>query len=213
MRDTGGACRAGHNMIKAVIFDLGRVIVPFDFSIGYRKIEPLCGIPAGEIPSRIAETGLAIGLESGEIEPRDFVTALGKALGFVLSLEEFSEIWCSVFMKPTLIPESLVEAVSKTHRLVLLSNTNSIHFDMLRETYPILRHFHQYVLSHEVGAMKPSPKIYQAAIAAAGCAPEECFFTDDIAEYVAGARKQGIDAVQFESGAQIELELRARGVI
>ncbi len=200
-------------MIKAVIFDLGRVIVPFDFSIGYRQLEPLCGVPAAEIPARVAESGLAVRLESGEIEPHAFVEELGRLLGFVLSYEEFSRIWCSVFMKPTLIPESLVEAISKTHRLVLLSNTNSIHFDMLRAEYPILRHFHACILSHEVKAMKPNPKIYQAAIAAAGFAPEECFFADDIADYVAGARAAGIDAVQFQSAAQIEAELRARGVI
>jgi putative hydrolase of the HAD superfamily len=44
------------------------------------------------------------------------------------------------------------------------------------------------------------------------CAPQECFYTDDIAEYVEGARGFGIDAVQFQSREQIESELRARGV-
>jgi glucose-1-phosphatase len=67
-------------------------------------------------------------------------------------------------------------------------------------------------LSYEVGAMKPLPLIYRRAIRKAGCLPEECFFTDDIASYVEGARVQGIDAVQFESAAQIERELRKRGV-
>ncbi len=200
-------------MIKAVIFDLGRVLVHFDFSLGYRQLEPLCGIPADEIPLRVAESRLAIRLESGELAPREFARELGQLLGFEISFEEFCRIWCSVFTKPTLIPEALVEAIGKTHRLVLLSNTNSIHFEMLRENYPILRHFHACVLSHEVRAMKPNPQIYQAAIEAAGCAPEECFFTDDIAEYVAGAKAMGLDAVQFQSASQIEAELRSRGVI
>lgn len=200
-------------MIKAVIFDLGRVLVHFDFSLGYRQLEPLCGIPAAEIPVRVAESGLAIRLESGDIGPEEFAEEMGKLLGFELTFGEFSRMWCSVFTQPTLIPEALVEAVGKTHRLVLLSNTNSIHFEMLQENYPILRHFDAYVLSHEVGAMKPNPKIYQAAIDAAGCAPDECFFTDDIAEYVAGAKAMGIDAVQFQSAFQIEAELRSRGVI
>ena len=84
---------------------------------------------------------------------------------------------------------------------------------MLQKTYPLLRHFHAFVLSHEVGAMKPSPLIYQRAVEAAGCLPEECFFTDDMPEYVAGACRFGIDAVQFLSATQIEAELRARGVL
>jgi putative hydrolase of the HAD superfamily len=84
---------------------------------------------------------------------------------------------------------------------------------MIRARYPILRHFDAYVLSYEVGAMKPEPRIYAAAIEAAQCAPQECFFTDDIPEYVEGARQAGIDAVVFEGAEALERELRARGVV
>src|SRR6185437_8830122 len=98
----------------------------------------------------------------------------------------------SIFLPHTLIPEAMLEGLARNRRLVLLSNTNAIHFEMIRENYPLLRHFHAYVLSYEVGAMKPLPLIYQRAIAAAGCLPEECFFTDDIPDYVEAARAQGI---------------------
>jgi putative hydrolase of the HAD superfamily len=198
--------------IKAVIFDLGRVIVPFDFNRGYVRLALLCGIPAAEIPRRIAPTGLVERFESGGIEPRDFVRELSKHLNLDTSYETFCEIWSSIFLPHTLIPESMVEGIARNYRLVLLSNTNAIHFEMLRENYPLLRHFHSFVLSYEVGAMKPLPLIYRRAIEAAGCLPQECFFTDDILAYVEGARAQGIDAVQFESAAQIEAELRKRGV-
>jgi HAD superfamily hydrolase (TIGR01509 family) len=60
--------------------------------------------------------------------------------------------------------------------------------------------------------MKPSPAIYREAIARAHCRPEECFYTDDVADYVAAGKREGMDAVQFESCAQIERELLARGV-
>jgi putative hydrolase of the HAD superfamily len=198
--------------IKAVIFDLGRVIVPFDFNRGYTRLEPLCGIPAAEIPKRIAPTGLVPLFESGGIEPRDFVRELSRQLNLHTSYENFCEIWSSIFLPHTLIPESMLAGIARNYRLVLLSNTNAIHFEMVRENYPLLRHFHSFVLSYEVGAMKPLPQIYQRAIEEAGCLPEECFFTDDIPDYVAGARAQGIDAVQFESAEQIEAELRKRGV-
>jgi len=68
------------------------------------------------------------------------------------------------------------------------------------------------VLSYRVGALKPAPAIYREAIARAECRPEECFFTDDIADYVAAAKREGIDAVQFESCEQLERELTARGI-
>jgi glucose-1-phosphatase len=198
--------------VKAVIFDLGRVIVPFDFSRGYTRLEALCGIPESEISGRIASTGLVRLFESGGIEPRDFVRELSKHLNLDTSYENFCEIWTSIFLPHTLIQESMLIGIARNYRLVLLSNTNAIHFEMIRANYPLLRHFHSFVLSYEVGAMKPLPLIYRRAIEEAGCLAEECFFTDDMPAYVEGARTQGIDAVQFESAVQIEAELRRRGV-
>ncbi len=199
-------------MVKTIIFDLGRVLVPFDFSRGYERMAALCPYPAHEIPERLRQTDLVVQFESGQIAPEDFVEQMSEVLKLQSSYAEFCEIWSCVFLPETLIPESLVEALRRRYRTVLLSNTNPIHYTMVKETYPILRHFDAYVLSYEVGAMKPSPLIYREAVKQADCAPGECFFTDDISDYVEGARRAGIDAVRFESHKQIERELRARGV-
>ena len=151
-------------MIRAVIFDLGRVIVPFDYHRGYSRLEALCGIPAAEIPGRISLTGLVQRLETGGIEPREFVDQLSRHLNLNTSYESFCDVWSSIFLPDTLIPEEMLRGIAGNYRLVLLSNTNAIHFDMIRANYPLLRHFHSYVLSYEVGAMKPSPRIYEEAI-------------------------------------------------
>ena len=199
-------------MVKAIIFDLGRVLVPFDFTRGYELMAARCPFSASEIPERLRHTDLVVKFESGQVEPKDFVAQISRILDFESSYSEFCEIWSSIFLPYTLLPESLVEALRRRYRMVLLSNTNAIHYPMVKAKYPILRHFDSYVLSYEVGAMKPSPLIYQAAVRQAGCAAGECFFTDDIAAFVEGARREGIDAVQFESREQIERELRSRGV-
>ena len=128
------------------------------------------------------------------------------------SFDEFRDIWGAIFLPETLIPETMLAALRDRYRLLLLSNTNALHFELLEKAYPILAQFHEHVLSYRVGAMKPSPQIYQAAISAAGCAPQECFFTDDIQAYVDAAREHGIDAVQFHNCEQIQQELRSRGV-
>jgi FMN phosphatase YigB (HAD superfamily) len=199
-------------MIKTVIFDLGKVLIPFDFTRGYRGLEKLCGVPAAEIPCRLASTDLVHRFESGLVEPEDFVAELSRVLDLHVSYDQFCEIWSSIFLPDPLIPESLLAGIRQRFRLLLLSNTNAIHFEMLERTYPLLGQFHDKVLSYRVRAMKPSPAIYREAIARAACRPEECFFTDDIADYVAAAKREGMDAVQFESRAQIERELLARGI-
>lgn len=198
-------------MYKAIIFDLGRVLVHFDFQLSYRELAAHCPHDPAEIPRILAPTGLVEQFETGLIEPRPFVEELCRILNLRVDYSTFCRLFNGIFTD-ILVPETLVQALAERYRLVLLSNTNAIHFPMLRETYPILGHFHDLVLSYEVKAMKPRPAIYQAAIARAGCLPGECFYTDDILEYVEGARREGIDAEQFESAAQLEGELRRRGI-
>jgi putative hydrolase of the HAD superfamily len=199
-------------MHRAAIFDLGRVLVNFDFARGFRAMEPLCRYRAEEIPKLLAGTHLVEDFETGLIEPRDFVARMARVLDCDIEYGRFCGIWSSIFTE-TLVPESLLCSLAARYRLLMLSNTNAIHFQMIRETYPLVRHFHDFVLSYEVGAMKPRREIFERAIERAGCRAEECFYTDDIAEYVTAARRLGIDAVQFHSAAQIEGELRARGMI
>ena len=199
-------------MHRTIIFDLGKVIIPFDFQRGYRAMAALCPHPPEEIRRRIVSTDLVRRFESGQVERYDFVRQLCAMLDADIPYERFCQAWTSIFLPETLIPESLVEGLRRRYRTLLLSNTNAIHFDMVRANYPLLDHFDGYILSHVVGAMKPSPLIYAAAVEMAGCAPGEIFFTDDIPDYVAAAREAGIDAVQFQSAAQIEDELRRRDI-
>ncbi len=200
-------------MIKTVIFDLGRVLVPFDFKRGYQAIANRFGLVAEEIPARIGATDLVNRYEAGEMDTSTFVERLCTQLGFKATEAEFTGLWSAIFERRTLVPESLPATLRRNgYRVVLLSNTNDMHFRFIQENYPILDHFDRFVLSYKVGAIKPSPKIYEHAIEAAECRPEECFYTDDIAEYVEGAKKQGIDAVQFKEYEQLRRELLARDV-
>jgi glucose-1-phosphatase len=198
-------------LYKAVIFDLGRVLIDFDFERGFKLLEGFCPYSAAEIPGVLASTGLVERFETGLIEPGDFFERLSETLQLRLDYEGFRRVWNHIFTR-TLTPEAMLKGLARRYRLVLLSNTNALHFEMLRDAYPLLGHFHAFALSHEVKAMKPRPEIYRAALEKAGCLPEECFYTDDIAAYVEAARALGIDAVQFRGAAALEADLAARGI-
>jgi len=199
-------------MTEAVIFDLGGVIVPFDMKRGYAALAPLCNFPAVEIPRRLAATDLVVRFETGGIEPREFVSALCTQLGLAVGYEEFCRLWSAIFLPDILIPESVFAAIGARHRLLLLSNTNALHFEMIAANYPVVRHFHEFVLSHEVGALKPAPEMYREAIRRAGCPPDRCLFIDDLAPNVEAARREGIDAVQFTGWEALQPMLAARGI-
>jgi putative hydrolase of the HAD superfamily len=198
-------------MYKAIIFDLGGVLVHFDFRRAYQSMAEVCPYAAGAISERIAATGLVERFETGLVEPGDFFAQLSRTLELRLDYDGFCRIWNRIFTVP-LLPESLLEGLASRYRLLLLSNTNAIHFAMIRQAYPMLRHFQEVVLSFEVRALKPGPEIFRVAIGRAGCRPEECFYTDDTAAHVDAARALGIDAVRFVDRDQLERELTARGI-
>ena len=118
-------------MHKAILFDLGRVLIHFDFRRGYRALEGLCPYAAEEIPRRLAGTGLVERFETGLVEPRDFVDQICQTLDMKVDYDQFRVIWSSIFTE-VLIPESMLEGLKRRYRLVLVSNTNALHFEMIR---------------------------------------------------------------------------------
>jgi putative hydrolase of the HAD superfamily len=199
-------------MYKAVVFDLGRVLVDVDFQPGYRALARACPHAAERIPRIIAATGLVERLETGLVEPRAFFEELRALLSLRLDYGAFCTVWNDIFTDP-LIPESMLEGLAARYRLLLLSNTNALHFELIRERYRShLRHFHALVLSHEVHAMKPDPRIYRAVVERAACLPGECYYTDDIPAFVEGGKAAGLDAVRFENLEQLQHEMAARGI-
>ena len=198
-------------MYRAILMDLGRVLIHFDFSTGYGALEKRCPYPAADIRRRLAATDLAARFETGLLEPRDFYAELCSLLELRVDYAGFCTIWNSIFSE-VLVPESMLEGLALRYRLVLVSNTNRIHFEGVRQKYPVLRHFHELALSYQVKAMKPHSEIFLEAVRLAGCRADECFYADDIPAFTEAARKLNIDAVTFESAAQLGTEMRTRGI-
>jgi len=199
-------------MIRTIVFDLGKVLVPFDWQRGYAALASASPLSPEEVRRRIKESGLFDGFERGKVEPRQVAARVSAMLDLKVGFEQFTELWSSIFLPETIVSEEFIKGLHTRHRLMLLSNTDAIHFQWLRKNYSLLEHFDDFVLSFEVGMRKPEPGIYQVTIERAGCHPSEIFFTDDREENVQGAIEAGIDAVQFLSPEQLQSELRARGV-
>ena len=188
-------------MIRALLFDLGDVIVGLDFPRAYRAAARLTGHSVEEIPELIGQTGLQSVYEHGRITSREFHEQFSEAIGLNVSFDEFRVLWGDMFETVPHLHESFFEQLHRNYRMLLVSNTNELHFDWIVEQYSFVRHFDDHVLSHQVRSMKPDAAIYREAIRRAGCRPEECFFTDDKAENIAAAIELGIDAVQFTAAS------------
>ncbi len=200
-------------MIRTIVFDLGKVLIPFDWQRGYEAFARVCPHAPEEVRRRIKDAAVFDAFERGRLTPEDVAARLSQALGLTVSLDEFRDIWGSIFFPETLLPEEMLERLHARYRMLLLSNTDSIHFEFVRQRYPILRHLDEFVLSFDVGMRKPEAGIYRETIARAGCAPGEIFFADDRADNVEGAIACGLDAVQFLSRELLERDLTSRGVV
>lgn len=200
-------------MTRAVILDLGNVIVGLDFPRAYRAAARLTGYNASEIPELIRAANLARPYERGELTSEEFYQRFCRALDLEISYPEFVSLWSDMFQPAPILTDGLLAELAAATKLIMLSNTNEIHFEFIHRKYPLLRHFHDFVLSYKVGAMKPDAAIYLDAVRRAGCEPGECFFVDDIEENVAAARQLGIDAEVFVSANGLEAQLRERGVL
>jgi HAD superfamily hydrolase (TIGR01509 family) len=111
------------------------------------------------------------------------------------------------------LSEQLIRGLANKADLWVISNTNNLHFNYLASRHSFLGCFKGYVLSHELGVMKPDTRIFTAALERAGVEAGQALFVDDQAANVAAARELGIDAFQFIDPGQFVTELRQRRLL
>ncbi|MGH9487589.1 MAG: HAD-IA family hydrolase [Terriglobales bacterium] len=188
--------------VACVIFDLGRTLIPFNLE----SLEARLEAPG----AKMAAQRLFRQFETGWLRAEEFEAAI--CVLTRLRRAEFAPWWNSIFERRWLIPEPWVRALLARFRCGLLSNTNVLHFEFLAAEQPLLREFAFRVLSHEVGAVKPEARIYEAAEAAAGCAPEAILYFDDVPGFVAAARARGWQAHTFTGAGALTDHLSSYGL-
>lgn len=198
--------------IRTFLFDLGNVLVHFSHERMWQQLAALCGRSAAELQSLIQRNDLADDYERGRFSETEFHTKLQDLTGARFEQSELQRAVADIFeLNPPMLP--LLERLrTGGHRLVLLSNTNESHVAWVQEQFDVLQHFDDLVLSCRVGAMKPEPEIYEAALQVIQCRPDECFYTDDIVANVEKGRDFGLQAELFTDSATLVDQLRQRGV-
>jgi len=174
---------------------MGNVILPFDHMIPCRKIADKYNRDAEKIYDTVYESGLAWEFEEGRITGKQFYEKCLKLLNLQIDYDEFVNLWSDIFTENKEVSE-IVLKLQKKHELILLSNTNEWHMTFVRDKFDIISKFDKYVLSYEVGYMKPHPKIFEIAKTIAFYKDNIIYF-DDIPEYVEAARELGITSFQF----------------
>ena len=200
-------------MIKTFIFDLGNVIVSFNHDKIVEKLQCVCRQSSDEIFAQAISSKFVQDYNLGKISSAEFFDSVNRGLELEMDFADFPQIWNCTFALEPIIPERIIKKLSESYRLLVLSDTNELHFDFIKENFPILDYFDDFVLSHKVGVVKPSEEIFRRVIERAECLPEECIFIDDVEKNVEGAKRFGLNAVQFVSVEQLETELKSRNLV
>lgn len=199
-------------MIRTCLFDMGNVLLHFSHEKMCRQMGALCGFPAERMRDEFMVHGPHLAYEKGEISTDQFHAWFETLAGRSIELERLAEAASDIFELNASIVPVLDRLQMVGMRLVLLSNTNEVHYRFVRDRYDVLDRFDALVLSFEAGAVKPEPAIYQAALERIDCPPDECFYTDDIPDYVEAGRLFGLQSEVFTTTAELEAHLSRRGV-
>ena len=201
------------NRIRAIIFDIGRVLIRVDISRATSGLASGLSLTPEEVWSAIEKDPRWPDWQEGRISPRDWHLHIAKRLGGSLSFEQFTEAWNRALDPEPIQDNSLFESLRKNFRIGLLSNTDPIHVAHLEATFDFFRFFPKSARTYScvVGASKPSPLIFRDALKSLRAKAESSVFIDDIEAYVNAARSLGLHGIHYQSPAQLRAELKGLG--
>lgn len=200
-------------LYSVIVFDLGNVLIPFNYKIMSDRLN--------KVSSGLGEKFLAEyknnyqihrSFESGNMTEHQFIDKMLNILDHKIDSETFCRFFSEIF-RVNQDAANLLPKLKKKYKLILLSNTNSIHKKYGWEKFDFLKHFDGLILSHKVGAVKPEEKIYRAVESVSGFPPAQHLFIDDVKEYSDAAIKYGWEAINFIGYENLIHEFHIRGVL
>ncbi|MEY3460120.1 MAG: Alpha-D-glucose-phosphate phosphatase YihX [Planctomycetota bacterium] len=199
--------------IRTCFFDMGNVLVHFSHDTMAQNLANVSGLPLPEIRRFLFDDQWQWLMERGERSELDFSTELSRRAQKSLDHHAVCHAAANIFQLNSEILPILQDLKTAGIRLVLLSNTSLTHLRFIEHQFNVLNWMDDKVASFEVGAMKPDPRIFHAALAKALCPPEQCFYTDDIPAYTAHASTLGIHSHTFTTATNLLAALQEIGLL
>ncbi len=189
-------------MKRAFLFDIGNVLVHFDFSEAAQKLAQQSEASADEVLMLLSP--FKDDLESGRMSDADFITQAIARIGFRDSRAEFTRVWSDIFTEnPPML--ALVQQLAGKHPLYLFSNTSGLHKDWLFERFKIFSLFDDGIYSYEAGCAKPREEFYLEAIRRFDLTPSQTIYIDDLQENIATAQRLGFQCHHYAAVRHQEL--------
>jgi putative hydrolase of the HAD superfamily len=195
--------------IKNIIFDFGGVIL----NINHKKLEEAfksLGIPDFEhLFNQASQSELFQQFEVGKISPREFRMGVRSLTGLNITDDTFDNTWNKIINDFPARRINLLRQIKNSYKLLLLSNTNEIHYDYYIEKfriefgYDFQSLFHRTYWSFRMGKRKPDPDAYVEIISNERISPSETLFIDDSKQNIIAAANLGIKTLHLQNGMEL----------
>jgi putative hydrolase of the HAD superfamily len=192
---------------KAILFDLGGVLIDIDYHATERAFEQLGVVDFKERYTQLSQNELFDRFECGEISPQHFVNLLLPFAQSGTSPNQVVSAWNAMLGSFPLEKIKLLERLSKTTPLYMLSNTNELHWIEVKRawqkvtTQPMQHFFSAIYLSHEIGKRKPHPETFVWVCQQMGFEPADVLFLDDSPQHIEGATQAGLQVHYYQDAA------------
>jgi 2-haloacid dehalogenase len=199
--------------VKAVVFDLGGVLIDWDPRYLYRKL--LADEAAVE---EFLATVCTPEWNAEQDRGRPFAEGVAELVerhpAHAAAIAAYAERWPEMLGGD--IPETvelLAELRAAGTPLYALTNWSAETFEVARERFEFLSWFDGVLVSGEERLIKPDPRFFRLLLERFGLDPEATFYVDDSEPNVAVARELGLDAVRFTGPERLRRELAARRLL
>ncbi len=199
-------------MIKNIIFDVGKVLVEFDWEKAFHTL----GFE-GETFEAVADA--TVRSDDWNEYDRSSLTDEEQLAHFIAKApvyeKEIRLFWENIGLPIWQYDYSmdLVKGLRREgYHTYILSNYARYTYACTREALSFEKEMDGVVFSYAVGFIKPEPEIYETLLERYRLIPEECVFLDDKLENLKAAERFGIHTVQFTSLEEAKEALRGLGV-
>lgn len=198
---------------SVVVFDLGKVLVDFDYSLAGRRIAAKSNLSAAEVQNYLDHSPLLYRYETGLMSRQEFFETVRAHTGFRGPLEEFAAYFADIFSEMTEMTALHAALRSKSIPTYIFSNTNDLAIEHIRSRFPFFTNFDGYIFSYEVGAMKPNVKIYEALEQMTGKRGPEIIYLDDRKENIEAGAARGWQTILQTEPAKSRAEIERLGLL
>jgi HAD superfamily hydrolase (TIGR01509 family) len=184
---------------EVVVFDLGKVLVDFDYSIAARRIAARSTMPPRDIQHFIDHSPPLFRYETGLMTRQEFFEEIRSTTGFLGDIDEFGQFFADIFSPM----DDMIALHARLRQCgfptFIFSNTNDLAISHIRSNFPFFAKFDAYVFSYEHGAMKPDAKLYEVVERVTGRKGKEILYLDDRIENAQTGAARGWQVIHHKA--------------